>query len=112
MPKYLVLYKAALPATEMMESMTPEQRQTGMELWMKWSEKAGDALVDFGMPLGTAKHVESGSISPSKDTVTGFSIIQAGSLDEAATLVEDHPHFHTPGESSIEVHEFLPMPGM
>jgi hypothetical protein len=26
-------------------------------------------------------------------------------------LLEDHPHFHTPGDNSIEILEFLPIPG-
>jgi len=32
-------------------------------------------------------------------------------IDDAVKLLKDHPHFKTPGRASIEVLEFVPMPG-
>jgi hypothetical protein len=43
--------------------------------------------------------------------VTGFSVLEAGSPQAAAQLVDDHPHLHMPGESSIQLLEFLELPG-
>jgi hypothetical protein len=43
--------------------------------------------------------------------MTGFSILQGESLDAVTTLLEDHPHLKTPGDSSITVLEALSMPG-
>jgi hypothetical protein len=37
--------------------------------------------------------------------------MQAESKDAVLSLLKGHPHFMAPG-ASIEVHEFLPMPGM
>jgi len=45
-------------------------------------------------------------------TVSGFSIVQANSMDDAIKLFKDHPHFKTPGGASIELLEFVPMPAM
>jgi hypothetical protein len=91
----------------MMAQTTPEQRQAGMGEWMKWAEANGDSLVDFGAPLGTGNHVEPGSVSPGTTKATGFSILEADSLDAATKMVQDHPHFHTPG-ATIDVIELLP----
>ena len=109
MAKFMVLYRSPTPATEMMTQMTPEQRKAGMDMWMAWSEKCGAALADFGMPLGDSRSVGSDSTD---SQVTGYSILEAGSLDEAVKLVDDHPHLMTPGAATIDVYEFLPMPGM
>jgi hypothetical protein len=109
MAKFMVLYRSPTPATEMMAQMTAEQSKAGMDMWMAWSEKVGPALADFGMPLGASRSVGSKS---SESQVTGYSILEAGSLDEAMNLVEDHPHLQTPGGATIDVYEFLPMPGM
>jgi hypothetical protein len=38
--------------------------------------------------------------------------LEADSVDGAKKLLDDHPHFHALGASSIEVLEFLPIPGM
>jgi hypothetical protein len=109
MAKFMVLYRSPTPAAEMMAQMTPEQSKAGMDMWMDWSKKAGAALADFGMPLGASRSVGSDAAA---SQVTGYSILEAGSLDEAMKLVEDHPHLKTPGGATIDVYEFLPAPGM
>jgi hypothetical protein len=110
--KFLVLYHSPVSSAEQMASMTPEQAKEGMDLWMSWAGRTGEGLVEFGMPLGDAMTVTPDGASPSKGHVTGYSIIQAESLDEAVNLVKDHPHFHAPKGSAVEVIEFAPMPGM
>jgi hypothetical protein len=111
MPKYMVLYRSSMPAEQQMGSMSPEQAKEGMELWMKWAGEMGKALVDFGMPLGKGNVVEEGSARSADASIGGYSIIEADSLGAATKMVENHPHFHSPG-ASIEVLEFLPAPGM
>ncbi len=108
----MVLYQAPVSASAMMANMDPEQAKKGMAVWMAWSEKNRDGIVDLGTPLGDGKRVESGSISETQSQVTGFSIVQAESLDDVTEMLKDHPHFFSPGTVSIEVFEFLPMPGM
>jgi hypothetical protein len=43
--------------------------------------------------------------------IGGFSIMEADSKDAVTKLLDDHPHFHTPGPTAIEVLEFQPIPG-
>jgi hypothetical protein len=107
--KFLVLYRSSVTAGEQMSSTTPEQAQAGMELWMTWAQKAGDAIVDLGSPLADRANLGAGSVG---QPIGGFSILQADTSEGVAQLLEDHPHFHSPGDPTIEVLEFLPMPGM
>ena len=111
MTKFLVLYNSPVSAAEMMANATPEEAKAGMDAWMAWAQKSGDSLVDFGLPLGSSMHIEGSSASPGSTQASGYSIIQADSLDVAAKMLEDHPHLQTPG-GTIDVLEFLPMPGM
>jgi hypothetical protein len=109
MPKYLVLYRSSVDAMEQMSSATPEQAQEGMQLWMKWFEQVGPALVDGGSPVGKSQ-----TLPGSADTGTpigGYSVLEADSPDAAVKLLDGHPHLHAPG-AAIEVLEYLPMPGM
>ena len=110
MKKFLVLYESSIPATEQIAKASPEQAKAGMDLWMKWMEKAGKAIIDGGAPLGNTIAVK-GSAAPGAAKVSGYSIFQAESGKELAKLLEDHPHFKAPG-TSIEVLEVLSMPGM
>ena len=114
MPKYMVLYRSSVPATEQMAGSDEEATQAGMELWMAWANRVGAAMADMGSPLGGVGTVTSSgsNAETSRPFVGGFSILEADSVDAANKLLDDHPHFHAPGENSIEVLEFLPVPGM
>jgi hypothetical protein len=108
MPKYLVLYRASVSTQEQMASGPPEQAQAGMELWMQWAGKAGRALIDMGSPLQSVATVGKAGLP----AIGGFSILEADNPNAVQELFDDHPHFHSPGETGIEVLEFLPIPGM
>jgi hypothetical protein len=92
MPKFMVLYRSTVPPADLMADSTPEQMQAGMDAWMAWTQKCGDALVDLGSPLGGGTTVTAQSVSPSDGQLAGFSILDTGSIDEATALVQDHPH--------------------
>jgi hypothetical protein len=105
MPKYLVLYRATTTAAEQMAGATPEQAQAGMDAWTTWAEKAGNAIVDLGSPLGV---IDAGG--DTGDPIGGFSVLQADSADALQRALDGHPHTAMGG--TIEILEFLPMPGM
>jgi hypothetical protein len=109
MAKYLVLYRAPTSSGEQMANASPEEAQAGMELWMKWAGEAGSSLLDLGAPLSSIAMLGPGEAG---QPVCGFSILEAGSKEDVKKLLADHPHFHMSGDVSIEVLEFLPIPGM
>jgi len=112
MKKFLVLYRATTPASEMMANSTPEQMKAGMDAWGAWMERTGPSLGDIGAPLGDSRSVNQGAPAGGEGHVTGFSVLQADDIDAAVALVQDHPHLMTPGGAWIDVLEFLPIPGM
>lgn len=110
MSKFLVLYQGSVSASDQMAQATPEQVQAGMEAWMAWAGRVGSALVDLGSPLGPEERIPAGAPGDGGFTA-GYSVLEAGSMQAALELLRDHPHLHTPGDSSIRVLEFLPVPG-
>jgi hypothetical protein len=109
--KYMALYRASVPAEQMMANGTPEQAQEGMQAWMAWAQRVGTGLADMGAPLGKEAFVPAGTAPAGDGHVTGYSIIEADSQDAALSLFDGHPHLMSPG-ASIEVLELLPVPGM
>lgn len=105
MTKFLVLYRATTTAAEQMAAGSPEQAQAGMDAWMAWSQKAGEAVVDLGSPLSL---VAAGG--DAGDPIGGYSILQAPDAPALNAVLDGHPHLASGG--TIEVLEFLPMPGM
>ena len=110
MTKFMVLYWSDVSARDQMAGATAEQAQAGVDAWMTWAAKAGDAIVDLGAPLADAAYIGAGSAGGASGHVTGFSILQAESADAVRSVLDGHPHLEWGG--SIEVLEFLSMPGM
>lgn len=110
MGKYMVLYKSTATAAEQMAaaSADPAQAAAAMELWGRWAEKAGDAILDLGAPLNEVSSIPSGSDGGGIH-IGGYSLLQSDSVDAVNDLLKDHPHFHSPG-ASIEVLEIMAMP--
>jgi hypothetical protein len=106
MGRFLILYNSPVSAREAMAAADPEQARAGMEAWMAWAQKAGDALVDLGTPTQSIAHVGSGDGDPQ---VAGYSIME-GESGHVEALLAEHPHGQIPG-NSIDVLELLPVPG-
>ncbi len=112
MAKFVILYIGSMSAESQIAESTPEQAEAGMKAWTDWAAKTGDALVDFGTPLGTGKEVSSSGTSDTTTGVGGYSILQADDLDAAVELVKDHPHFMSMESATIQIYPALDIPGM
>ncbi len=100
--KFLVLYKSDVSAPQQMSESTAEQAEAGMQEWMAWAGRAGESLVDMGSPVAPASDGADAAIG-------GYSILEADSREALDALLEGHPHLQI---GTIDVHEFLAMPGM
>lgn len=113
MKKFIVIYYAPMDAMQQTEGSTPEEQEKGMEAWMVWAKKCGDKLVDLGAPLMNGfKLNPDKSSEQSKKEVTGYSVLQAENMEEAKSLMENHPHLGWNAACSIEIYETMPLPGM
>ena len=102
MAKFMVAYFGGMVADN------PEARDASMGEWMAWFESLGDAVVQMGSPFGASGAVASdGSVSDSRAGLTGYSIVEADGVNEAAQLVSKCPIFSDGG--SMEVYEALMM---
>lgn len=109
MEHYFALYMAPVAEMEkMMATASPEDMQSGMNEWTAWMEAHQDAITDMGAPLGKTKRVTVDGISDVKNEVAGYTIVQAGSHEEAAALLQDSPHFQIPG-GYIDVLKIMPL---
>jgi len=108
MSRYMLIYngKATDPS-----QMSPEDAAKVMEGWRTWMGTVGPALVDVGTPFGGGTSVVDDGSSADAIELSGYSIVEAGSLAEARTLAESHP-FLSEGNGSyaVEVYEMLPVP--
>jgi hypothetical protein len=79
---------------------------------MNWAKNCGDKLVDMGQPLHAGQKLKPGGKSEeSKKNVVGYSVLRANDIEEAKSLLKNHPHLGWDAQCEIEVHETMPLPG-
>ena len=108
MSRYMLIYngKATDPS-----QMSPEDAAKVMDGWRTWMGSVGPALVDVGRPFGQGTSVVDDGSSADAIELSGYSIVEASSLDDARGFAEGHP-FLSEGEGNyaVEVYELLAVP--
>ncbi|MEO8883410.1 MAG: YciI family protein [Devosia sp.] len=104
MTKFLLVYHGGnAPSSK-------EEGEKVMAAWGQWIGGLGKALVDVGNPTGAAKTVAPGgkvSNGGGSNATTGYSILEAASLDAAVAAVKGCPQLAAGG--TIEVAEITPV---
>jgi hypothetical protein len=102
MGKYLYAYKGGgMAATE-------EEQAKSMAEWQAWFGQLGDAVVEIGNPFaGSTEVTGSGTNGAAESHLTGYSIVSASSLDDAASKARGCPIFSSGG--TVEVYEAIAM---
>ncbi len=104
MTKYLLGYHGGgMPAT-------PAEGEKVMAAWNSWIGGLGAKIVDAGNPIGSARTIApNGKVSDGggANPLTGYSLIEAASLDEAVKLASTCPQLMAGG--SVQVAETFAM---
>jgi len=103
MPKYLLAYHGgAMPESE-------EQVAKVMAAWESWYGELGAAIVDGGNPTSVAKTVTAEGVTDGggANPVTGYTLLNADSLELAAKLAQGCPILDSGG--TVEVAETIDM---
>lgn len=109
MTKYVLLYTSTAAQSDAQPQATvaptPEEMQASIAAWETWFAGLGEKVVDAGNPFGPSKTLATdGSASDgAASRVTGYSVIEAESLDAATTLAKDCPNLSDGG--GVEIYE-------
>jgi hypothetical protein len=102
MTRFVYLYSGGQRAE------TPEAQEESMRVWGAWFGALGDAVVDIGNPFGAGSTVTAeGPTIGGASGLGGYSIVEATSLDDAASKADGCPVLESGG--SIEIYEAVPM---
>lgn len=96
--------------SKLSEAEQKTRAAAGMTAWGAWGAKYKDAILVDGAPLGKTKRVSNDGIADIKNTMTGYTLVQAESHEAAARMFEGHPHFAIFPGDSVEIMECLPIP--
>ena len=97
--KYLLVYYGGAMAS------TPDAQAEVVKTWEAWFKGLGKAVVDGGNPFsGKVKSVSSGGAigdGPIARIASGYSILEAGSIDEAAKMATGCPVLRSGGQIAV-----------
>lgn len=80
-----------------------------MRKWKEWSQGLGDAVVDPGMPAGASMTVSKEGVTDGDgaNPLSGITIIQAETMEDAIGMVKNCPHLS--GTGTIEIAQAMEM---
>ena len=100
MAKFVVIYSGGMGM-----AAAPEEQERIMAEWGAWYGRLGAAITDGGNPFGASKSFAGAGASaadgPGTLLATGYTTIEADSLDAAAAACADHPHLNHGGQLSV-----------
>ncbi len=104
MPQYCITYLGGDKPS------SPEEGKQQMSKYMDWLSSLGNSAISPANPLKDTSTVNSdGSVtSGSKTSMSGFTIIEADSMEAALSIAKSCPFLEIGG--SLEVSEIIQMP--
>jgi transcription antitermination factor NusG len=111
MKEFLAIYIGAVstPKGSEWHNMDEEKRnklqESGIKAWGEWMMAKKGAIVDQGGPLGKTKRTAAHGVSDTKNSMTGYVVVDAESHEAAARMFENHPHFTIFPGDSVEIME-------
>ncbi|MBP6924419.1 MAG: hypothetical protein KBC62_00395 [Candidatus Pacebacteria bacterium] len=98
--KFFVTYQmphSGLDAWMLLDEETRKAQEVQMQSeWNTWMESHKDVIKETA-GIGKPKRVTATGIEDSRNDIMMYSFIEAESLDVAADMFKDHPHFGIPG---------------
>lgn len=97
-------------------NMSEEEKQQSMKKYLEWLQhlmekgilKAGNPLGNEGIVLSSDDGVVTdGPFTETKESIGGYFILQAQSLEEAVAIARTNPHLMAGGK--VEVRQVLPI---
>lgn len=98
--KYFVTYQ--MPHTgldtwmQLPEAERKAQEQEMESAWNAWMAAHKESIIESA-GIGKPKRITSAGIEDSRNDIMMYSFVEAESLEAAAELFKDHPHFGIPG---------------
>jgi hypothetical protein len=114
LPRFLAVYTMkpedlarfrALP-----EAVQKAADAAGIKQWSDWQNVNAASFPDTGGMVGKTKRVTKDGISDAQNAFCGYIVVQAESIDAAAHLFQDHPHFTIFPGDGVDIMPFLTGP--
>lgn len=103
MPRFLAIYTLQPEDLAKFRAMPKAEQDRidaeGVPLWQEWEEQFAASITDRGGMVGKTVRVSRTGTAPATNTICGYLVVEAETIEAAASIFEHHPHItHFPGD--------------
>lgn len=113
MPRFLAVYTMKPEDLARFRSLPRSEQEAidavGLKQWVDWEERNAVFLADRGM-VGRTRRVTKDGIADAVNPFCGYIVVEADTIDAAASLFENHPHFTIFPGDGVDIMPFLTEP--
>ncbi|MBS0246797.1 MAG: hypothetical protein JSR61_09260 [Proteobacteria bacterium] len=113
MPRFLAVYSMKPENVVRFRSLPKAEQDAvdaaGLPQWLAWEKANAVSLRDRAM-VGKTKRVSKNSVTDAQNDIRGYVVVEAESIEAAAKLFENHPHFSIFPGDTVDIMPFVTAP--
>ncbi|HWK97191.1 MAG TPA: hypothetical protein VNR39_17380 [Pseudolabrys sp.] len=111
MPRFLATYTMKPDNVVRFRAMPKAEQEAvdaaGIEQWVAWEKANVASFADRGGMVGKTKRVTKAGIADAQNDICGYVVVEAESIEAAAKLFENHPHFSIFPGDAVDIMPFV-----
>lgn len=114
MPRFLAVYTMQPEAVARFRRLPKSEQDAidavGLKQWLEWEARNAASFAERGGMVGKTKRVTRDGIADAVNTLCGYVVVEAESIEAAARLFENHPHFSVFPGDGVDIMPFVTEP--
>lgn len=114
MPRFLAIYMMKPENVVRFRAMPKAEQDAvdaaGVPQWVAWEKANAASFASKGGMVGKTKRVTGDGIADAQNDICGYVVVEADSIEAAAKLFENHPHFSIFPGDAVDIMPFVTGP--
>lgn len=114
MPRFLAVYTMQPEDLAHFRSLPKAEQDAidavGLKQWTEWEARSAASIPDRGGMVGKTLRVTRDGVANAVNPFCGYTVVEAESIEAAARLFENHPHFSVFPGDGVDIMPFLTDP--
>lgn len=114
MPRFLAVYTMQPEAVARFRRLPKAEQDAidavGLKRWVEWEARNAASFLDRGGMVGKTKRVTRDGVADAVNAFCGYVVVEAPTIEAAARLFENHPHFSVFPGDGVDIMPFVTEP--
>ncbi len=114
MPRFLAVYTMQPEAVARFRAMPKSEQDAvdaeGIAAWTEWEKANAASFADRGGMVGKTLRVTKDGTARATNSFCGYVVVEAATIEDAARIFENHPHFSIFPGDGVDIMPFVTDP--